>query len=67
MAKTAEELKAEVREYFDLHLPGWKAATVAGRVGELGEENLIERLLILPSSDQPQVPPPQEKASPPGA
>lgn len=48
MAKTAEELKAEVRDYADANFPSWRSATISIRIGDIGDD-IGERLLVIAS------------------
>lgn len=62
---TAHELKEAVREYANDNLPGWECAGVVIRMGR-GPESDSERLVVLPTSDEPVLPAgasPQELSS----
>lgn len=55
---SAEELKDAVRTYADEHHPGWRAAGVAVRVGEIGDDDEQgEYLLVRPTPAGATAPP----------
>lgn len=56
----AEELKAAVRAYADKHTPGWRSVAVDIRIGERGEFEEHERLLVFPVT-HPEVSRPQSR------
>lgn len=68
MAKTVEELKAAIREYAETNHINWQSVSVTIVVGELGESDDFERLLVTADCRLPlPVPLPQHSSSREGA
>ena len=60
---SAEELKTAVREYANENFPGWRSASITIIVGEIGNDDDWERLLVAPTSHQGPGQPPLSPSS----